>query len=120
MSDPAMVGAGAVPGAPSGRIHKSALGVACGVVAGTALFLITALHVGLGIDGLPLELLGEFFAGYDVSWRGALVGLAWGLAVGFVDGWLLGFLHNFSVAFWTFVMRTRHDFAATRNFLDHI
>ncbi len=103
-----------------GRIHKSALGAACGVVAGGGLFLLTALHVGLGIDALPIDLLGQFFAGYEVSWRGAFVGLAWGAVVGFVDGWLLGFVHNVSVGFWMFVVRTKHDYAATRNFLDHI
>jgi hypothetical protein len=120
MPDPASAELARSAWAATGRVHKSALGVACGVIAGGALFAVTAVHVVFGVDGLPLPLLGEYFAGYDLSWRGAFIGLAWGLAVGFVDGWLLGFVHNFSVGAWTFVMRTRHDFAATRNFLDHI
>jgi hypothetical protein len=48
------------------------------------------------------------------------VGLAWGFAVGFVGGWLLGFVHNFTVGMWLFVIRTKQDLRQTKNFLDHI
>jgi hypothetical protein len=102
------------------RAHKSALGFAVGVMAGGGLFVLTALHVALKIHGLPLYLLAQYFAGYDVSWRGAVVGLAWGFGVGFVAGWLVGFVHNFTVSLWMFFIRMRHDLSRTRNFLDHI
>jgi hypothetical protein len=102
------------------RAHKSALGFAFGVMAGGGLFLLTAVHVALKINGLPLYLLSQYFAGYDVSWPGAFIGLAWGFGVGFVGGWLLGFVHNFTVSLWMFGVRMRHDLARTRNFLDHI
>ena len=68
------------------RVHKSALGFAVGVMVGGGLFLLTAVHVALTADGLPLGLLNQYFAGYDVTWRGAFIGLAWGFAVGFVAG----------------------------------
>jgi hypothetical protein len=102
------------------RVHKTALGFAVGVLVGSGVFLVTALHVALGLSAMPLQLLDNFFAGYEVSWRGAAIGLAWGFAVGFVDGWLLGFVHNFTVGFWMFAVRMREDFSRTRNFLDHI
>ena len=102
------------------RAHKSALGFAFGLLAGGGLFLITALHVATRVDGLPLWLLRQYFAGYAVTWTGAFVGLAWGFAIGFIGGWLLGFVHNFTVGLWLFVVRTRQDFKQTRNFLDHI
>jgi hypothetical protein len=38
----------------------------------------------------------------------------------FVGGWLLGFVHNFTVGLWLFVIRTRQDLRQTKNFLDHI
>jgi hypothetical protein len=118
----------AVPSATSGpptqiafpRAHKSALGLAFGLLAGLGLFLMTVFHVVTKVDGLPLGLLNQYFAGYGVSWPGAFVGLAWGVVVGFVGGWLLGFVHNFTVGLWLFVIRTRHDLKQTRNFLDHI
>jgi hypothetical protein len=102
------------------RAHKSALGLAIGLTAGMAIFLITAFHLVLRPQGMPLELQSQYFSGYDVSWRGAFVGLGWGLATGFVAGWLLGFVHNFTVGVWLLLIRTRQDLKQTRNFLDHI
>lgn len=102
------------------RAHKSALGLAFGVMFGGAFFLLTAIHVVLKIDGLPLGLLNQYFQGYDVTWNGAFVGLAWGFIVGFVGGWLLGFVHNFTVAVWMLVALAKQDLRNTRNFLDHI
>ena len=104
------------------RAHKSALGLAFGLVSGVGVFALTALHVltRTRASGLPLYLLANFFAGYTVTWPGAFIGLAWGFAVGFIGGWLLGFVHNFTVGLWLFVIRTRQDLRQTKNFLDHI
>jgi hypothetical protein len=104
------------------RAHKSALGLAFGLISGLALFAITALHVvtQTRASGLPLYLLANFFAGYKVTWPGAFIGLGWGFAVGFVGGWLLGFVHNFTVGLWLFIIRTKQDLRQTKNFLDHI
>jgi len=102
------------------RAHKSALGLAFGLLAGLGLFGITAVHVVTKADGLPLHLLNQYFSGYKVTWPGAFIGLGWGFVVGFVGGWLLGFVHNFTVGMWLFVIRTRQDLRQTKNFLDHI
>ena len=104
------------------RAHKSALGLAFGLLAGLAIFAITALHLvsGLRGKGLPLYLLAQYFQGYEVSWPGAFIGLAWGFLVGFIGGWLLGFVHNFTVGMWLFIIRTKQDLRQTKNFLDHI
>ena len=102
------------------RAHKRALGVAVGLTAGVGVLVVTAFHVVVQPDGLPLHLLGQYFYGYTVTWRGALIGLAWGFGVGFIAGWLLGFVHNFTVGIWLLVVRARRDLSQTRNFLDHI
>ena len=102
------------------RAHKSALGLAFGVMVGGGIFLVTALHVVLNIEGLPLGLLGQYFQGYVVTWKGAFIGLGWGFAVGFVGGWLLGFVHNFTVGIWMLIVRAKRDLQQTNNFLDHI
>ena len=40
-------------------------------------FLLTAFHLLLNpVGGLQLELLSQYFYGYDVTWVGAIVGLA--------------------------------------------
>jgi len=120
MPDSKASGAQPTPQILPKRAHKSALGFAFGIMVGGGLFVITVLHVALKINGLPLHLLAQYFAGYDVSWRGAFIGLAWGFGVGFVGGWLVGFVHNFTVSLWMFGVRMRHDLDRTKNFLDHI
>src|SRR6187551_1984007 len=84
------------------RAHKTALGLAFGMLSGLGLFVITAIHIATQAEGLPLYLLKQFFRGYSMTWPGAFIGLAWGFGVGFVAGWLLGFIHNFTVGMWLF------------------
>jgi hypothetical protein len=65
-------------------------------------------------------LLSQYFAGYSVSFRGALIGLAWGMAVGFCAGWFVAFVRNFVLAVSLFLLRERAELDETRDFLDHI
>lgn len=102
-------------------LHKAALGVALGLAAAVALFGITAMHLVMRPQrGLDLSLLSQYFAGYEVSWAGALIGAAWGFFVGFVAGWFTAFTRNLVVAIWLLIVRARADMEATRDFLDHI
>ena len=102
-------------------VDKRALGIAVGVVSGLALFVITALHTLFRpANALPLELLAQYFYGYQVSWRGALVGLLWGLLTGFSAGWFVAFIRNLVVATTVFVFKAKGELANTRDFLDHI
>jgi hypothetical protein len=102
-------------------VHKRALGIAMGTALAVLVAAVTV--AGLVLDGegrVPLALLGQYFAGYSVTWTGALIGAAWAFFVGFVAGWFLAFARNLAVAIWIFVVRTRAEFRATRDFLDHI
>lgn len=102
-------------------LHKAALGIATGTAAGLAVFLVTAAHLLLAPEGQTgLQLLGQYFAGYELSWTGALIGAAWGGFVGFVAGWFCAFTRNLIVAVWLLIVRARADMEATRDFLDHI
>lgn len=102
-------------------IHKRVLGVACGLVGGFAVAAVTIFHV-VALQGEPtgLGLLGQFFAGYDVTWMGALIGGFWGFVTCFVFGWFAAFLRNLLLAAYVFIARTRDELAQTRDFLDHI
>lgn len=100
-------------------VHKAALGVATGLVAGLLVAAATAFIVVIQPQPQPrLELLANYFYGYTVSWPGAVIGFLWAFGVGFVGGWFVGFVRNFVSAVWIFFVRTRAQFSG--NFLDHI
>jgi len=102
-------------------VDKRAFGVAVGIALALAIFMATLASMMLNPEGhFHLGLLGQYFAGYSVSWIGALIGAGWGLFVGFVAGWFAAFARNFAVALWMFVVRARAELRATRDFLDHI
>jgi hypothetical protein len=102
-------------------MHRSALGLASGLVLGILLAAATTVQVIKG--GFPepnLGILGQFFYGYTVAWRGVFVGFLWGFGTGFVLGYVFALLRN--VAFWgwlTFI-RSRAEMEQYDDFLDHL
>lgn len=102
-------------------LHKRALGVAVGTASGLILFAATLMYL-LRSSTFPfdIELLAQYFFGYRATWWGAFVGLGWGFLVGFVAGWFLAFCRNLFLAISIFIVRTRAELAASRDFLDHI
>lgn len=78
------------------RIHAGVLAVVCGVIGGVGLFLMTGWLVIKGgpTVGPHLQLLGEYFYGYTVTWSGCLVGFFYGAAVGAAVGWMIGTIYN--------------------------
>ncbi len=102
-------------------LHKAAFGVATGAAGALGMLLVTVyVLVVPRAQGFPLELLATYFAGYEVSWAGALIGGAWGFLVGFVAGWFIAFCRNLALALTAFSIRTRAELDQTREFLDHI
>ena len=103
------------------RLHKAAFGVATGVAGALILGGMTLIVlVSPRANAFPLGLLSEYFAGYSVSWTGALIGMGWGFMVAFVAGWFVAFCRNFALAISAFMIKTRAEIEQTRNFLDHI
>ena len=102
-------------------LHKRAFGVAAGVAGALVMAVVTVARIVLpGVREFPLELLSEYFQGYSVTWPGVLIGAAWGFAVSFVAGWFAAFCRNLALAVTAFLIRTRAELDATREFLDHI
>jgi hypothetical protein len=102
-------------------VHKRALGLAVGLTAGGLIWLVTAFHVVVKPTGAPnLALLSEYFYGYDVSWKGAVVGAFWASVAGFVAGWFLAFVRNLCVAIRVRYLNARAELLNTHDFLDYI
>lgn len=103
-------------------MHRTAMGVAFGVVCGGLLFVMTmALLVKGGYPiGPNLSLLGQYFAGYRVTFPGAFVGLLWGFGVGFLLGWGFAVARNLIVWAWLTLVRSRAEMEEYGDFLDHM
>lgn len=102
-------------------VDKRAFGAAIGAAAGAGFFAATALVLLLSPNhSLGLTLMSEYFAGYSITWPGAVIGLAWGFAVGFCTGWFVAFTRNLVLAVSLFIIRSRAELGETRDFLDHI
>jgi len=93
------------------RIHEEGLGVALGVVSGLYTFLGT-IWILLSPDEhavAALRLLGQYFIGFEVSWAGAFIGLAYGFVAGFVLGWSTAHLRNTFVDFYLYTIRRKEE-----------
>jgi hypothetical protein len=101
-------------------MHKRALGVALGLTVALAIFAVTAFHIIAQPSDIPIDLLAQYFYGYDTTWRGAFIGMWWGFVAGFAAGWFLAFVRNFAVATWVFIVRAKASLAQSSDFLDHI
>jgi hypothetical protein len=102
-------------------LHKRALGMAVGTVSGALIFLLTVVTTFLPAEQeWPLGLLSQYFAGYTVSWPGAVLGFLWGGFVGFVAGWFAAFCRNFAVGLQIWLGKAKEELRTTRDFLDHI
>ncbi|NNE35165.1 MAG: hypothetical protein HKN13_08020 [Rhodothermales bacterium] len=78
------------------RIHAKILALVMAVLCGGALFVMTVwLVIKGGPDaGAHLQLLGQYFIGYSVTWIGSVVGLFYGALVGGLIGWTIGLIYN--------------------------
>jgi hypothetical protein len=103
-------------------IHRMALGVACGVVLGALIFLMTAILLLKGgpVVGPRLGLLRHYFFGYSVTWPGAFIGLLWGAGAGFLLGWGFALVRNFAYWAWLTSIRSRAEMEQYSDFLDHM
>jgi len=104
------------------RMDKTAFGIAAGTVAGLLLFLATVWLVIKGgpVVGPLMSLLSQFFFGYTVTVKGAVVGLVYGFLSGFCVGWLFALFRNFFLAFYLYRIRKAAELDSIKDFFDHM
>src|SRR5438552_1175423 len=78
------------------RLDAVVTGILVGFLAGLAVFIATNVLVIKGgpVVGPTLALLGQFFLGYEVTFKGSLIGFAYAFVGGFLLGWFLSWLYN--------------------------
>jgi hypothetical protein len=104
------------------RLDPVALGAAFGMVSALALFLASAtlLFKGGPDVGRNLRLLGHYLIGFDVTWAGALLGVAEVGVGGFAFGFLVAWLRNWLLAAYAYLARRRAEAEAQRDLLDKV
>lgn len=82
------------------RFNQVIMGLVGGLLGAIFLFSATNWLVLLGGTrvGPHLNLLGQFFPGYSVSFTGSLIGAAFASVIGFGAGWMTSRLYNFFVS----------------------
>lgn len=78
------------------RLNVAVNGIATALVLGLGLFAATLFLVIKGgpVVGPHLGLLSQYLPGYDVTWLGSFIGLAWGLVIGFLIGAFVALIYN--------------------------
>ena len=81
------------------RIHANILALIFAIICGLGLFVMTVWLLIKGGEhvGPHLELLGQYFIGYSVTWAGSVIGLFYCAVFGGICGWLIGMIYNFIV-----------------------
>ena len=84
-------------------LNTKMLGLTLGISTGLVIFIATNWlvlkggHIGPGgkyIVGPHLQLLSQFFIGYEVSFLGSILGFFYGFATGTIFGTLIGWIYN--------------------------
>lgn len=104
------------------RLDPIAFGLSVGSVSGVLLFLATLFLVLKGGDvvGPHAQLLGQYFFGYTVTLQGSLLGLAYGVVVGFAVGWGFAFIRNTVMFLYMAVIQRRAELDILRRIFDYI
>jgi hypothetical protein len=85
------------------RLNTTMFGMLLGVLFALGILIATNWLVlkggpinnrGEEVIGPHLQLLGQFFIGYRVTFVGSLIGAAWAFALGTITGSVLGWIYN--------------------------
>ncbi len=85
------------------RLNSTVLAIVLGLLFGLAIFVATnwLLLMGGHVDeqgnvvvGPHLELLGQYFLGYTVSFAGSVIGFVYGFGLGALTGILIAWVYN--------------------------
>lgn len=103
------------------KIDPLALGISLGTLCGLAIFITTVFLVYKGGEeiGPNLQLLSQYFIGFEVTERGGVIGLIYGFFFGFFLGALIAFLRNSIVGIYLHILKVKGHVSAVNDFIDN-
>lgn len=77
------------------HINQTAFGLACGILWGLGMLLLTLASKFWGYGTEWVNLMNTIYMGAGTAtWLAVLLGGVWGFLDGFIGGWLLAWLYN--------------------------
>ena len=103
------------------RMDKLAFAVALGTVCGLLVFSATMWIISRGGDVLNshLRLLGQYFIGYTVTFKGGLIAFAYSFFWGGLFGWLFAYLRNLFLAIYIYRIKRKVELLSLKDFFDN-
>ena len=80
------------------KLNVRAFALACALIWGPGLFLITWWIIAFDGATAEITLIGKIYRGYSITPLGSVVGLVWGLVDGLIGGAILAWLYNLLVS----------------------
>ncbi len=80
------------------KLNVLAVGLACGLIWGLGLFLITWWIILFDGQSTDPVFIGSVYRGYTITAMGSLIGLAWAAVDGFIGGAIFAWLYNLLAA----------------------
>ncbi len=104
------------------RLDKAAFATAIGTVLGSTIFLATVWMLIWDTQdaGPSIGLLSQYFYGYSVSVKGALIGFLHTFIWGFLFGWLFAYLRNMILGLYVRFVVKKARSSTLRHLLDYI
>lgn len=103
------------------KLDKIALGISIGIYLGLGIFIATNFLILKGGEeiGPNLVLLSQYFAGYDITFVGSLIGLFYGFISGFALGWLIALLRNAAIRIYISFLKFKGNMSTVNDFIDN-
>lgn len=76
------------------KLNVKAFALACGLIWGFGLFLLTWWIIAFDGSTHEVTLIGHLYRGYNISAAGSIVGLVWAFADGLLGGGVFAWLYN--------------------------
>lgn len=86
------------------NFNAQVLGITLGILCSLAIFVVTNFLILKGGPnaGAHLQLLSQFFYGYEVTFFGSVIGAVYGLLIGYLAGAIIAVIYN-----WVAYLRSR-------------
>lgn len=79
------------------QLNATAAALSLGILWSLSMLVLTIISLQSGYANEFMELMADVYPGYEVSGKGAVIGMLYGFADGFIGTWIMVTFYNFFV-----------------------